>query len=78
MIIHRFFLLVVVPAIAGIVGLVVYAKGGRHVVTENAYVKSEIVAISADVDGRVTWVGVEDNEPVASGQTPPAAGPPNP
>ena len=64
----RLVLLVVVPVAAAVAGLYVYAKGGRHVETENAYVKAEIVAVSADVDGRVTWVGVEDNAEVAAGQ----------
>jgi membrane fusion protein (multidrug efflux system) len=64
----RFVLLLVVPLVVGVVGLVFYAKGGRHVVTENAYVKAEIIAVSADLDGRVIWVGVDDNQEVSAGQ----------
>ncbi len=64
----RLVLLVAVPLAAAVAGLYVYAKGGRYVETENAYVKAEIVAVSADVDGRVTWVGVEDNAEVGTGQ----------
>src|ERR671911_370198 len=46
-------LLVVVPVIAGLIGLYWYAMTGRFVSTENAYVKADMVAISPDVDGRV-------------------------
>jgi membrane fusion protein (multidrug efflux system) len=64
----RFALMVVVPlAVAG-VALHLYATGGRHVVTENAYVKANIVAVSADVSGRVVEVDVEDNQLVEPGQ----------
>ena len=47
-------LLLVVPVIA-LLGLIyLYTTGGRYVVTENAYVKSDVITISADVSGRVT------------------------
>ncbi|MEM7222386.1 MAG: HlyD family secretion protein [Pseudomonadota bacterium] len=45
-----------------------YATGGRYVTTENAYVKAEIVTISANVDGQVTQVFVSDNQRVEAGQ----------
>lgn len=64
----RAVLLIVVPILAGAVGLYFYAKGGRYVVTENAYIKARIVAVSADIDGRVTAVGIGDNADVAAGQ----------
>lgn len=63
----RLTLLVVVPAAAIVVGLNIYARTGRFVTTENAYVKANIVAVSADVSGRVVEVGVEDNQPVEPG-----------
>ena len=58
----RLVLLVGVPVFAGLVGLHLYAKGGRFIETENAYVKANIIAISSDRDGRVTEVLVQDNE----------------
>ncbi len=64
----RLALMVVVPLAAGIVALEIYLSGGRHVVTENAYVKADIVAVSADVSGRVVGVHVEDNQLVEPGQ----------
>jgi membrane fusion protein (multidrug efflux system) len=40
---------------------------GRYITTENAYVKSDIVAISSDIDGRVVIVEVAENQLVARG-----------
>lgn len=64
----RFVLLVGVPVLAALIGLHYYVKGGRFVDTENAYVKANIVAISADRDGRVTEVLVQDNELIKAGR----------
>jgi membrane fusion protein (multidrug efflux system) len=64
----RALLLLGVPlAVAGI-ALYFYAQGGRHLETENAYVKAHIVAVSAEVAGRVAEVAVRDNETVTKGQ----------
>jgi len=63
----RVLLLGVVPLVAIAVGLYFYFTGGRYVSTENAYVRAEIIAISADVDGRVTAVKVTNNQRVVRG-----------
>jgi membrane fusion protein, multidrug efflux system len=63
----RAVLLVGVPIVSGLAALYFYAAGGRHVETENAYVKAHIIAVSAEVAGRVIEVGVRDNQPVAAG-----------
>jgi membrane fusion protein (multidrug efflux system) len=60
-------LLVGVPLIVGLVGLYWYAVSGRYITTENAYVKSDIVTISPDIDGRVVSVEVSDNQLVGRG-----------
>jgi membrane fusion protein (multidrug efflux system) len=60
-------LLVGVPSIAGLAGLYWYAVSGRYVSTENAYVKSDIVTISPDIDGRVVAVEVAENQFVRQG-----------
>jgi membrane fusion protein (multidrug efflux system) len=60
-------LLVGVPLLAALGGLYWYAVSGRYVTTENAYVKSDIVAISPDVDGRVVSVEVVENQLVKRG-----------
>jgi len=63
----RVVLLLVVPLIAVVAGLYVYASGGRMEETENAYVKANIVAISATVNGKVIEVFAQDNEAVEGG-----------
>ena len=60
-------LLVGVPLAAGAAALYWYAAGGRHVETDNAYVKAHIIAVSAEVAGRVSRSAVRDNQPVAAG-----------
>jgi membrane fusion protein (multidrug efflux system) len=63
----RVALLVLVPMLAVLAGLYIYARGGREVETENAYVKQNVVAVSAEVSGRVAEVNVRDNQPVDAG-----------
>jgi membrane fusion protein, multidrug efflux system len=63
----RILLLVVVPLVAVVAGLYIYATGGQEVETDNAYVKANIVAISALVNGRVIEVLARDNQPVEAG-----------
>lgn len=64
---RRFVLLFVLPVlvIAG-VGFG-YALGGRYITTENAYVKSTKLAVSSDLDGRVSAVHVTENQRVRAG-----------
>jgi membrane fusion protein (multidrug efflux system) len=64
----RLVLLAGVPLVAAAVALHLYARGGRHVETDNAYVKARIIAVSAEVAGRVVEVAVRDNQAVAKGQ----------
>jgi membrane fusion protein (multidrug efflux system) len=63
----RALLLVVVPLAVAAGALHLYAHGGRYVETDNAYVKAHIIAVSAEVAGRVIAVEVRDNQPVAEG-----------
>jgi membrane fusion protein (multidrug efflux system) len=63
----RILLLIVVPLVAVAAGLYIYATGGQEVETDNAYVKANIVPISAAVTGRVIEVMAHDNEVVAAG-----------
>jgi membrane fusion protein (multidrug efflux system) len=64
---RRVLLLGVLPGLALLLGLGWWAATGRYVATENAYVKAGIVAISADIDGRVVAVEVQDNQAVVLG-----------
>ncbi|HEX2649415.1 MAG TPA: HlyD family secretion protein [Burkholderiales bacterium] len=63
----RWLLLVAVPAVLVAVGLEWYARSTRWAETENAYVKANVVAVSAEVSGRVTEVGVRDQQRVEKG-----------
>ena len=55
------------PLVVGLAGLYWYAVSGRYITTENAYVKSDIVTVSTDIDGRVVSVEVADNQLVRRG-----------
>jgi len=52
------------PLAATFVGLYIYSVGGRFVSTDNAYIKSEKIAVSADVSGRVVAVAIRENQRV--------------
>ena len=60
-------LLIAVPAVVVLIGFYVYARGGREMETENAYVKANVMAVSSEVSGRVIEVNVRDDQPVAAG-----------
>lgn len=57
-----------IPAAAIALGLAFYLHGGRHVSTENAYVKADIAQVSADVAGRLIELNVRDHAEVKAGQ----------
>ena len=63
----RFIFIVVVPVAVALAGLYVYAHGGERVETENAYVKADIIAVSSELDGRVSNVEVDDNQYIEKG-----------
>ncbi|MGQ9425787.1 HlyD family secretion protein [Gilvimarinus sp. F26214L] len=64
----RILLLVVVPAIVLGGALGIYLHGGRFVETDNAYVKADVVPISAEVSGTISRVHVSANQAVEAGQ----------
>ncbi len=67
----RFVLIALIAAIGPLaalaLGLYIYLAGGRYVTTDNAYVKSAKIAVSADIEGRVSEVAVEENQIVRPG-----------
>lgn len=63
----RTFLLLAVPICILLAGAYWYMTSGQYISTENAYVKSEIIAVSPSIDGRVVDVLVSDNEQVKRG-----------
>jgi membrane fusion protein (multidrug efflux system) len=64
----RFVLLLVVPVVAVGYGAVWWGESMRWVTTENAYVRANVIALSADVSGRVLEVAVKENQRVNRGQ----------
>ncbi|MEZ5852131.1 MAG: HlyD family secretion protein [Hyphomicrobiaceae bacterium] len=60
-------LLILVPALAIGGAFTWWLWGGRYISTENAYVKADIVQVSADVAGRVVEVGIKDHAHVDEG-----------
>jgi membrane fusion protein (multidrug efflux system) len=61
-------LMIAVPALAAVVGLYLYAIGGRIVSTDDAYVQAARTSISGDVPGRVVEIDIHDNQVVKAGQ----------
>ncbi len=55
------------PVLAIAFGMYLYFGGGRYVSTDNAYIKSDKIAVSADISGRVKEVFVKANQMVKPG-----------
>jgi len=64
----RLVLMVVLPVVAAFYGAIWWGESMRYVTTENAYVKADVIAISADVDGRIIDIQAKENERVHGGQ----------
>ena len=67
-VLNRIILMIIVPILLILIGLIWYGLSSRFVTTDNAYVKSDITAISSNIDGRVVTIHLEDNQPVKKGQ----------
>jgi len=65
---RRLILLVVVPAIAALVGVFIYLSGGRYATTDNAYTKADVISIRPRVAGAVAERLVAENDQVKAGQ----------
>src|SRR5215475_9245072 len=63
----RMILLVLLPAIAIMVGVGLYLTGGRYISTDNAYVGAEKVLITPDISGKVSRVLVREGQRVEAG-----------
>ena len=63
----RGILLLLGPIVALTVGAYVYYTSGRVVGTDNAYVKSDVGAISAEVAGPIAALNVHENDRVEAG-----------
>ncbi|HWY63350.1 MAG TPA: HlyD family secretion protein [Rhizomicrobium sp.] len=64
---HRRVLLIAGPALAAVIFLIFYLTGGRYVSTDDAYIQSARVDISANISARLDAIYVHDNQAVAKG-----------
>ena len=60
-------LLALGPLVVLVGGAYAYLATGRYVSTDNAYVKSDVGIVSAQVSGPIVEVAVRENEPVSQG-----------
>ena len=60
-------LLVLGPLVVIVAAVYVYLTTGRFVSTDNAYVKSDVGIVSAQISGPIVEVAVRENQPVAQG-----------
>ncbi len=63
----RFVLMLVLPLVGILYGAGIWAESLRYISTENAYVKSHVLAVSADVSGRVVEINAYDNQAIKKG-----------
>jgi membrane fusion protein (multidrug efflux system) len=61
-------LLVLGPLLVVVVAAFIYMNSGRYVETDNAYVKSDTVLITAEVTGPIKRVAVRENHQVRAGE----------
>ena len=60
--------LVGVPVLVIVGAFAVWLQGGRHVSTENAFVKADITQIASEIPGRVIEVRIRDHSIVQAGE----------
>jgi membrane fusion protein (multidrug efflux system) len=60
--------MLVIPILGVLYGANLWAESLRYVNTENAYVKSHVLAVSADVSGRVVEIDAHDNQAIKKGE----------
>jgi membrane fusion protein, multidrug efflux system len=63
----RTILLVVLPALAVLIGAGFYLSGGRYVSTDNAYVGAQKVLITPDISGKILHVAIREGQHVNPG-----------
>jgi membrane fusion protein (multidrug efflux system) len=59
--------LVGVPALVLAGALTFWLQGGRHISTENAFVKADITQIASEIQGRIIDVRIQDHAAVSAG-----------
>jgi membrane fusion protein (multidrug efflux system) len=65
----RALLLLVVPAVAVVVGLEFYLHGGRYISTDNAYVGAQKVLVTPEISGTIDTIAVTEGQHLKAGDT---------
>jgi membrane fusion protein (multidrug efflux system) len=60
-------LMVIVPAVAALLGLLYYLSSGRYISTDNAYVGAQKVLITPEVSGKVVHIAVTEGQRLKTG-----------
>ncbi len=63
----RTILLIVLPALALLIGAGIYLMGGRYISTDNAYVGAQKVLITPDISGKIINIAVREGQHVNAG-----------
>ncbi|WP_269620655.1 HlyD family secretion protein [Zhongshania sp. BJYM1] len=61
-------LFLVVPVCVMLIAGYLFVFGGRYVTTDNAYIKSDVVNIGAEISGNIATVNVKENQHVVAGE----------
>ena len=59
--------LIGVPVLVILGALIFWLQGGRHMSTENAFVKADIAQIASEIPGRIMELHIRDHSAVAAG-----------
>ena len=55
------------PILVIVGALIFWLQGGRHITTENAFVKADIAQIASEIPGRIMELRIHDHSPVSAG-----------
>lgn len=67
-VIKKIVILTLGPVAIAAVSAWLYLQGGRHITTDNAYIKTDITSVSSEISGKIVEAYPMDNEPVTTGQ----------
>jgi membrane fusion protein (multidrug efflux system) len=60
--------LIAVPVLAVLGAVIFWLQGGRHMSTENAFVKADIAQIASEIPGRIAELNIRDHSAVSAGE----------
>lgn len=60
--------LIAVPVLVVLGAVIFWLQGGRHMSTENAFVKADIAQIASEIPGRIAELNIRDHSAVSAGE----------